>query len=219
MLISDYPRLKELLPPGTPIAVATAEQIRAASGGEVKKPETINYRTLKPERAGLFCEAIFGSQEAVDRFGHLDLAEAVLHPWLASEFPDAHKRPAWAMITALPVLPPGLRPLVRISDGRWAISDVTDLYRRVVNRNNRLRRLKELDAPEIIIQNEERMLQQGVDALFDNANLENPVTGPNKRTLKSIGDLAIAAIRAEKPATVELFALCFSTAGIGIDAL
>lgn len=188
----------------------TAKELLAGSGGEVRKPETLNYRTLEAERDGLFCEAIFGPMESKDKFGHITLAHEVVHPWLTSE-PDAK-------LTVLPILPSGLRPMVQLPGGRWATSDINDLYRRTINRNNRLRRLLELEAPEIILENEKRMLQQAVDGLFDNERQEHPVYGPDKRMLVSLAGLVIGAL-AKGPADSELRALCFSRTVDAIDAL
>ncbi|HEX7477377.1 MAG TPA: DNA-directed RNA polymerase subunit beta' [Polyangiales bacterium] len=310
------------------ISLASPEKIRQWSHGEVKKPETINYRTFKPERDGLFCAKIFGpvkdyecncgkykrmkhrgvvcekcgveviqSKVRRERLGHITLATPVAHIWflkslpsrigailditlkelervlycesyivldplqtplqkgeiiseeryqqLADEFGydaftcsmggeailemlkaiDVHtlaeelrtdmratsseakrkklakrlkvvesfresgNRPEWMMLTVIPVLPPDLRPLVPLDGGRFATSDLNDLYRRVINRNNRLKRLVELNAPEIIIRNERRMLQEAVDALFDNGRRGKTITGPNKRPLKSLSDM------------------------------
>ena len=310
------------------ISLASPEKIREWSHGEVKKPETINYRTFKPERDGLFCAKIFGpvkdyecicgkykrmkhrnivcekcgveviqSKVRRERLGHITLATPVAHIWflkslpsrigailditlkdlerilycesyvvleagegvglevgetlseeryqeLLSEYPDKFRagmggdailellknidvhgmaellrgemktsssdakrkkfakrlkvieafresgnRPEWMMLTVIPVLPPDLRPLVPLDGGRFATSDLNDLYRRVINRNNRLKRLIELNAPEIIIRNERRMLQEAVDALFDNGRRGKTINGPNKRPLKSLSDM------------------------------
>ena len=318
------------------IALASPEMIRSWSHGEVKKPETINYRTLKPERDGLFCAKIFGpirdyecicgkykkmrykgykcekcgveitsSKVRRTRMGHIELVTPVAHIWYVNSLPsrigtllnvkmkdlervlyyeayivdnpgeayydnenskkvekydvlneeqyqlltklytstgfsarmggevirdmlaeldlvdilnnlkeemksttsDAKKknivkrlkvvesfimsdlRPEWMMITVLPVLPADLRPLVNLDGGKFAVSDVNDLYRRVINRNTRLKRLIELDAPDIIIRNEKRMLQEAVDALFDNGRRTNAVKGANKRPLKSLSEI------------------------------
>ena len=306
------------------IKLASPETIRSWSYGEVKKPETINYRTFKPERDGLFCSKIFGpvkdyeclcgkykrlkhrgvvcekcgvevTQTKVrrERMGHIDLASPVAHIWFLKSLPsrigllldmtlreiervlyfeayvvidpgmttletgqllsdeqyleaveehgdefdarmgaeavhdllkaidmdddaqnlreeiDATKsetklkrltkrlklvesfiasgnRPEWMVMTILPVLPPDLRPLVPLDGGRFATSDLNDLYRRVINRNNRLRRLLELNAPDIIVRNEKRMLQESVDALLDNGRRGRAITGSNKRPLKSL---------------------------------
>jgi DNA-directed RNA polymerase subunit beta' len=316
--------------------LASPEKILSWSHGEVKKPETINYRTLKPERDGLFCAKIFGpvrdyeclcgkykkmrykgvvcekcgvevtsSKVRRNRMGHIDLVTPVAHIWYVSSLPsrigtllgvkmkdlervlyyeayivksggEAHydgaqtspvlkydvlneeqyrtlvqrygdtgfvaemggqaardlldeldlvdlfsalkedvqktnseakrktiikrlkviesflnsgNNPAWMMLTALPVLPPELRPLVSLDGGKFAVSDVNDLYRRVINRNQRLKRLIELEAPEIIVRNEKRMLQEAVDALFDNGRRANAVKGANKRPLKSLSEI------------------------------
>jgi DNA-directed RNA polymerase subunit beta' len=310
------------------ISLASPEKIREWSHGEVKKPETINYRTFKPEREGLFCAKIFGpvkdyecicgkykrmkhrgivcekcgveviqSKVRRERLGHINLASPVAHVWFLKSLPsrignilditlkdlekvlyceayivvdpgetglgfgevlseerfaqlldeygddkfdaqmggeaitemlrrvDVHglseqlrsdldaanseakkkklakrlrvleafrgsgNRPEWMMLSVIPVLPPDLRPLVPLDGGRFATSDLNDLYRRVINRNNRLKRLLELNAPEIIIRNERRMLQEAVDALFDNGRRGKTITGPNKRPLKSLSDM------------------------------
>ncbi len=310
------------------VSIASPEKIREWSHGEVKKPETINYRTFKPERDGLFCAKIFGpvkdyecncgkykrmkhrgivcekcgveviqSKVRRERLGHINLATPVAHIWFlrslpsrigcvldmslkelervlyceayavlepgktelkrgqilseeeyqevqAEHGPDAFtaamggevirdllklvdiealckelrqdmvstnseakrkkyakrlkvcealrvsgNRPEWAMLEVIPVLPPDLRPLVPLDGGRFATSDLNDLYRRVINRNNRLKRLQELNAPEIIIRNEKRMLQEAVDALFDNGRRGKSITGSNKRPLKSLSDM------------------------------
>ncbi|MSP25849.1 MAG: DNA-directed RNA polymerase subunit beta' [Myxococcales bacterium] len=310
------------------ISLASPEKIREWSHGEVRKPETINYRTFKPERDGLFCAKIFGpvkdyecncgkykrmkhrgivcekcgvevipSKVRRERIGHITLASPVAHIWFLKSLPsrignildislkdlervlyceayiitdpgktslsrgefvsedrfmeltdeygaDAFKggmggdaildmlkhvdvhalgevlrkemrvatseakkkklakrlkvveafresgnRPEWMMLNVIPVLPPDLRPLVPLDGGRFATSDLNDLYRRVINRNNRLKRLLELNAPEIIIRNERRMLQEAVDALFDNGRRGKTITGPNKRPLKSLSDM------------------------------
>ncbi|MGE0326553.1 MAG: DNA-directed RNA polymerase subunit beta', partial [Polyangiaceae bacterium] len=310
------------------ISLASPEKIKEWSHGEVKKPETINYRTFKPERDGLFCAKIFGpvkdyecicgkykrmkhrgivcekcgveviqSKVRRERLGHINLATPVAHIWFLKSLPsrignilditlkdlekvlyceayividpketglalgdllteekyaqlldeygdDAFEaqmggeavvsllkrvevhdlaeqlraemkvatseakrkkiakrlkvveafrgsgnRPEWMMLSVIPVLPPDLRPLVPLDGGRFATSDLNDLYRRVINRNNRLKRLLELNAPEIIIRNERRMLQEAVDALFDNGRRGKTITGPNKRPLKSLSDM------------------------------
>ncbi len=310
------------------ISLASPEKIREWSHGEVKKPETINYRTFKPERDGLFCAKIFGpvkdyecncgkykrmkhrgvvcekcgveviqSKVRRERLGHINLATPVAHIWFLKSLPsrignllditlkdlekvlysecyvviepkesgllrgelvteeryaklqeefgeegfvagmgaeairdllkhiEIHKmseqlrqemkdatseakrkkiakrlkvvdafresgnKPDWMMLEVIPVIPPDLRPLVPLDGGRFATSDLNDLYRRVINRNNRLKRLQELNAPEIIIRNEKRMLQEAVDALFDNGRRGKTITGPNKRPLKSLSDM------------------------------
>ncbi|MDE6181676.1 MAG: DNA-directed RNA polymerase subunit beta' [Eubacteriales bacterium] len=308
------------------IGLASSEKIREWSRGEVKKPETINYRTLKPEREGLFCERIFGPQKdwechcgkfkrvrykgivcdrcgvevtkskvRRERMGHIELAAPVSHIWYFKGIPsrmgiilgispralekvlyfasyvvldagdtalsykelltekeyreaydkygntfkvgmgaeaikqlleeiDLEKeskelkaqlkdstgqkrvriikkleviesfrvsgnKPEWMILDALPVIPPDLRPMVQLDGGRFATSDLNDLYRRVINRNNRLKRLLELGAPDIIVRNEKRMLQEAVDALIDNGRRGRPVTGPGNRSLKSLSDL------------------------------
>jgi DNA-directed RNA polymerase subunit beta' len=309
------------------ISLASPEKIREWSFGEVKKPETINYRTFKPERDGLFCSKIFGpikdyecncgkykrmkhrgivcekcgveviqSKVRRERMGHIELAAPVAHIWflkclpskvgnlldltlkdlervlyfeayivtdpkdtplvkgslltdeqlqqaredygdrfeadigaeaiqsmlrdlnlddlseslrvemlatkseakrkklakrlkIIGAFRDSKNRPQWTILNAIPVLPPDLRPLVPLDGGRFATSDLNDLYRRVINRNNRLKRLLELNAPDIIVRNEKRMLQEAVDVLFDNGRRGKVVTGPNKRPFKSLSDM------------------------------
>lgn len=309
------------------IGLASPDQIREWSRGEVKKPETINYRTLKPERDGLFCERIFGptkdwechcgkykrvrykgivcdrcgvevtkSKVRRERMGHIELAAPVSHIWyfkgipsrmgllldmspralekvlyfasyivinpketpllkkqLLSEkeyreavdkygedsfiagmgaesiqqllgeidlegqarelkeelktstgqkkiriirrlevvesFRKSGNEPKWMIINVIPVIPPDLRPMVQLDGGRFATSDLNDLYRRVINRNNRLKKLLDLGAPEIIVRNEKRMLQEAVDALIDNGRRGRPVTGPGNRPLKSLSDM------------------------------
>ena len=307
--------------------LASPQMVRSWSFGEVKKPETINYRTFKPERDGLFCAKIFGpvkDYECVcgkykrmkhrgvvcekcgvevtlakvrrERMGHIELAAPVAHIWflkslpsrigllldltlreiervlyfesyivtdpgltdlercqilteeeyidafdqfgdeftaemgaeavqkllteidldeeirvireqvpetnsetklkklskrlkLLEAFKDSGNKPEWMIMNVLPVLPPDLRPLVPLEGGRFATSDLNDLYRRVINRNNRLKRLLELSAPEIIVRNEKRMLQESVDALLDNGRRGRVITGTNKRPLKSLADM------------------------------
>jgi DNA-directed RNA polymerase beta' subunit len=310
------------------ISIASPERIRSWSFGEIKKPETINYRTFKPERDGLFCARIFGpikdyeclcgkykrmkykgiicekcgvevtlQKVRRERMGHIELASPVAHIWFMKSLPsrlgllldmtlkdlervlyfenyvviepgltpfqprellsedqyqraideygedsftvgigaeavrdmlkeidvDAERvtlradlkettsevkrkklvkrlklieaflesgaRPEWMILEVIPVIPPELRPLVPLDGGRFATSDLNDLYRRVINRNNRLKRLIELRAPEIIIRNEKRMLQESVDAMFDNSRRGRPITGANKRPLKSLSDM------------------------------
>ena len=312
---------------GIKIGLASPEQIRSWSFGEVKKPETINYRTFKPERDGLFCARIFGpvkdyeclcgkykrlkhrgvicekcgvevTQTKVrrDRMGHIELASPVAHIWFLKSLPSrigllldmtlrdierilyfesyvviepgmtslergmmlteeqyldnleewgdefdakmgaeavlsllqdlnltqdieemreelvttnsetkrkkitkrlklmeafaiSGNKPEWMIMNVLPVLPPDLRPLVPLDGGRFATSDLNDLYRRVINRNNRLKRLLDLAAPDIIVRNEKRMLQESVDALLDNGRRGRAITGSNKRPLKSLADM------------------------------
>ncbi len=309
------------------IGLASPEKIRSWSYGEIKKPETINYRTFKPERDGLFCAKIFGpikdyecncgkykrmkhrgvvcekcgveviqSKVRRERMGHIELATPVAHIWFLKSLPskignlldmtldqlekvlyfdsyividpgdtplskcellseeryrqcraeygdafragigaqaikellasldleqlsaelkeemiktgsvakrkklgkrlkiinalkDSDNQPEWMILDVIPVLPPDLRPLVPLDGGRFATSDLNDLYRRVINRNNRLKRLQELNAPDIIIRNEKRMLQEAVDVLFDNGRRGKTITGPNKRPLKSLSDM------------------------------
>src|SRR6201991_620550 len=284
------------------IGLASPDKIRSWSFGEVKKPETINYRTFKPERDGLFCAKIFGpvkdyeclcgkykrlkyrgvvcekcgvevtqSKVRRERMGHIELASPPAHIWFLKSLPsriglmldmtlreiervlyfeafgqhgdefdarmgaeavyellksldlnsevlkvreeilgtnsetkikrltkrlklleffiESGNKPEWMVMTVLPVLPPDLRPLVPLDGGRFATSDLNDLYRRVINRNNRLRRLLELNAPDIIVRNEKRMLQEAVDALLDNGRRGRAITGTNKRPLKSLADM------------------------------
>ncbi len=308
------------------IGLASPEQIRSWSHGEVTKPETINYRTLKPEQGGLFCERIFGPQKdwechcgkykrirykgkvcercgvevtrakvRRERMGSIELAAPVSHIWYFKTIPSrmglvlditpkaleqvlyfsqyivtdpgttplekkqllnekqyrdmrekyendfeagmgaeaikkllceidldktcdelrtelenatgqksirilkrlevleafrqSGNRPEWMILDVIPVIPPDLRPMVQLDGGRFATSDLNDLYRRVINRNNRLKRLLELNAPDIIVRNEKRMLQEAVDALIDNGRRGKPVTGPNNRALKSLSDM------------------------------
>ena len=309
------------------IGLASPEKIREWSHGEVKKPETINYRTLKPEKDGLFCEKIFGptkdwechcgkykkirykgvvcdrcgveitkSSVRRERMGHIELAAPVSHIWyfkgipsrmglildlsprvlervlyfasyivldpgetklaykqilneseyqeacdtygrsafrvgmgaesihellaaidlekdsaelkaelenatgqkrariikrleVVEAFRESGNKPEWMIMTVIPVIPPDLRPMVQLDGGRFATSDLNDLYRRIINRNNRLRRLLDLGAPDIIVRNEKRMLQEAVDALIDNGRRGRPVTGPGNRDLKSLSDM------------------------------
>jgi len=309
------------------IGLASPEKIREWSRGEVKKPETINYRTLKPEKDGLFCERIFGpskdwechcgkykkirykgvvcdrcgvevtkSSVRRERMGHIELAAPVSHIWyfkgipsrmglmldlspralekvlyfaayivldkgntdlqykqilnerekqeaiekygegsfrvgmgaeaiqellraidldketkelkkalrdstgqkrariikrleVMEAFRESGNKPEWMILTVIPVIPPDLRPMVQLDGGRFATSDMNDLYRRIINRNNRLKRLLELGAPDIIVRNEKRMLQEAVDALIDNGRRGRPVTGPGNRPLKSLSDM------------------------------
>ena len=309
------------------IGLASPEKIREWSHGEVKKPETINYRTLKPEKDGLFCERIFGPSKdwechcgkykkirykgiicdrcgvevtkasvRRERMGHIELAAPVSHIWyfkgipsrmglildisprvlekvlyfasyivldpkdtpltykqvlteqeyrkaeedfgygsfragmgaesiqellraidldkeseelkaelknssgqkrariikrleVVEAFRESGNKPEWMILTVIPVIPPDLRPMVQLDGGRFATSDLNDLYRRIINRNNRLRRLLELGAPDIIVRNEKRMLQEAVDALIDNGRRGRPVTGPGNRALKSLSDM------------------------------
>ena len=309
------------------IGLASPEQIREWSKGEVKKPETINYRTLKPERDGLFCERIFGpikdwechcgkykrvrykgivcdrcgvevtkAKVRRERMGHIELAAPVSHIWyfkgipsrmglildmsprslekilyfasyvvldpketsllkkqilsekeyreavdkfgydsfvagmgaesvkvllqdinleelskelkedlktssgqkrirsirrldVSESFRKSKNKPEWMIIDVIPVIPPDLRPMVQLDGGRFATSDLNDLYRRVINRNNRLKKLLDLGAPDIIVRNEKRMLQEAVDALIDNGRRGRPVTGPGNRPLKSLSDM------------------------------
>src|SRR5438552_1618291 len=201
------------------IGVASSDTMRSWSKGEVKNPETINYRTFKPEKGGLFCERIFGptrdwecscgkykrikhkgvicdrcgvevtlARVRRERMGHIELAVPVSHIWFY-KFMSSHARPEWMILEVLPVIPPDLRPLVPLEGGRFATSDLNDLYRRVINRNNRLKNLLQLKTPDVIIRNEKRMLQEAVDALFDNGRHGRAVTGAGNRPLKSLSDM------------------------------
>ncbi|MCH5273838.1 MAG: DNA-directed RNA polymerase subunit beta', partial [Lachnospiraceae bacterium] len=318
--------MKEITYDAIKIGLASPEKIREWSRGEVKKPETINYRTLKPEKDGLFCEKIFGpskdwechcgkykkirhkgivcdrcgvevtkSSVRRERMGHIELAAPVSHIWyfkgipsrmglildlsprtlekvlyfvsyivldagttdlqykqvlnekeyreayekygdafrvgmgaeaikelleaidlekdsaelkkelrestgqkrariikrleVVEAFRESGNKPEWMIMTVIPVIPPDLRPMVQLDGGRFATSDMNDLYRRIINRNNRLRRLQDLSAPDIIVRNEKRMLQEAVDALIDNGRRGRPVTGPGNRALKSLSDM------------------------------
>src|SRR6266403_393654 len=216
------------------ISIASPEKILSWSYGEIKKPETINYRTFKPERDGLFCARIFGpikdyeclcgkykrmkykgiicekcsvevtlSRVRRERMGHIELAAPVAHIWFLKSLPSRIGLLLDMTLKDLErilyfenyvVIEPGLtplklRPLVPLDGGRFATSDLNDLYRRVINRNNRLKRLIELRAPDIIVRNEKRMLQEAVDALFDNGRRGRIITGANKRPLKSLSDM------------------------------
>src|SRR5438874_3464081 len=208
------------------ISLASPEKILSWSHGEVTKPETINYRTFKPERDGLFCAKIFGpitdweclcgkykrmkhrgvicdkcgvevTQAKVrrERLGHITLATPAQKKLkyaqrlkVADSFRKSSNRPEWMILDVIPVIPPELRPLVPLDGGRFATSDLNDLYRRVINRNNRLKKLMELKAPDVIIRNEKRMLQEAVDALFDNGRRGRVLRGANNRPLKSLSD-------------------------------
>lgn len=324
--ISNVNQEKQLTYDAIRIGLASPEKIREWSRGEVKKPETINYRTLKPEKDGLFCEKIFGPSKdwechcgkykkirykgvvcdrcgvevtkasvRRERMGHIELAAPVSHIWyfkgipsrmglildlsprtlekvlyfaayivldkgesdlqykqvlnekefqearekygqnfrvgmgaesimellqaidlekeskmlkqglkestgqkrariikrleVVEAFRESGNKPGWMIMTVVPVIPPDLRPMVQLDGGRFATSDMNDLYRRIINRNNRLKRLLELGAPDIIVRNEKRMLQEAVDALIDNGRRGRPVTGPGNRALKSLSDM------------------------------
>jgi len=217
------------------------EELHAHAPGVVKKPETLNYRTLKGEPAGLFDPEIFGptshekegypylqvsDDEPIDpawlRFGRIVLAEPVVHPLFVERIPEVVAEAANApldaiapllrfeapeergtairmlqstpigrslLLTELPVLPATMRPLIKLDGGRYATSDLNDLYRRVINRNVRLSRLLELGAPEIILFNESRMLHEAILSLFANESLERKITGPDKNTLVSLSGL------------------------------
>ena len=317
--VNDYGAVK--------VSLASPSDIRSRSFGEVKKPETINYRTYRPEKDGLFCEKIFGPEKDWEcacgkfrgmkykgmvcdrcgvkvthsrvrrkRMGHIELAAPVVHIWFFKATPsrlgtlldmktsnlekviyfqdyvvvdpgdtdlkerqilsedefrnarskygeafkadmgaeavkqlllrldlaaiskqlrqeltetsskqklkdltkrlkvvealrDSENRPEWMVLECIPVIPPDLRPLVLLDSGNFATSDLNDLYRRIINRNNRLKKLVDLNAPEVIIRNEKRMLQQAVDALFDNNRCKRPVVGSSNRALKSLTDM------------------------------
>src|SRR5439155_887661 len=215
------------------IGLASPEKIRSWSYGEVKKPETINYRTFKPERDGLFCAKIFGpvkdyeclcgkykrlkhrgvicekcgvevtlAKVRRERMGHIELASPVAHIWFLKSLPsrmgmvlDMTLRDIERVLyfEAFVVTDPGLTPLNRgqllTEDGGIPTSDLNDLYRPVTNPNNRLKRLPELKAPDIIVRNEKRMLQEAVDSLLDNGRRGKAMTGANKRPLKSLADM------------------------------
>src|SRR5204863_325547 len=174
------------------IGIASPERIRSWSFGEIKKPETINYRTFKPERDGLFCARIFGPIKDYEclcgKYKRMKYKGIVCEK-CGVEVTVSKVRPEWMILDVVPVIPPELRPLVPLDGGRFATSDLNDLYRRVINRNNRLKRLMELRAPDIIVRNEKRMLQEAVDALFDNGRRGRTITGANKRPLKSLSDM------------------------------
>src|SRR2546422_295990 len=222
------------------ISLASPADIRSWSYGEVKKPETINYRTYRAEKDGLFCERIFGPERDWEcfcgkykgikhkgiicdrcgvkvthsrvrrkRMGHLDLAKAadelraeldetkskqrrkeiIKRLKLVDAIRTSDNQSEWLVIDVIPVIPPDLRPLVLLESGNFATSDLNDLYRRLINRNNRLKKLVDLNAPEVIIRNEKRMLQQAVDALFDNGRCRRPVLGSSNRPLTSLTDM------------------------------
>src|SRR5918998_1394413 len=248
------------------IQLASPNDIRSWSFGEVKKPETINYRTYRAEKDGLFCERIFGPERdwecscgkykgtkykgiICDRCGvkvthsrvrrkrmdHINLAAPIVHIWFFKALPSrlgallgmidlpseaerirrdiektnskqkikdltkrlkmveairgSENKSEWMVMDVIPVIPPDLRPLVLLESGNFATSDLNDLYRRIINRNNRLKKLVDLNAPEVIIRNEKRMLQQAVDALFDNGRCRRPVLGSSNRPLKSLTDM------------------------------
>jgi len=222
--------------------VMPAEKIRALSHGEVKKPETLNYHTSKPEKQGLLCDDIFGDVDdkiaRATRLGRITLATPVVHPLLEEALAEelgwsvadlrataycerdidsgmgaaaiAKLGTFEALITVLPVSPPALRPMVKLDGGRWATTDVTDLYRRVVNRNNRLARLTELNAPEIILRNEARMLQSAVETLFDNERRPKKVFAPERRVLTSLLTEAVRLLEKNQHVDAALAALCFS---------
>src|SRR6267143_1257395 len=207
-LIADFDSIR--------ISLASPEKIRSWSHGEVTKPETINYRTFKPERDGLFCAKIFGPvtdweclcgqfnakmgaeaiKELLRRVEVEKLSEELREKMKADPslqkrikfakrlkvleaFRKSGNKPEWMILDVIPVLPPELRPLVPLDGGRFATSDLNDLYRRVINRNNRLKKLMELRAPDVIVRNEKRMLQEAVDAMFDNGRRGRVLRGTN----------------------------------------
>src|SRR5438876_482182 len=207
------------------ISLASPEKIRSWSHGEVTKPETINYRTFKPERDGLFCARIFGPtqdweclcgkfiammgaegiKELLKKIDVEGLSEEIREKMktemsqqkklkhakrlrVVESFRKSGNKPEWMILDVIPVIPPELRPLVPLDGGRFATSDLNDLYRRVINRNNRLKKLIELHAPDVIVRNEKRMLQEAVDALFDNGRRGRILRGANNRPLKSLSD-------------------------------
>jgi len=187
-----------------------ADRIRELSFGEVKRPDLLNHKTGVPEPDGLMCEKIFGptkdytcacgkyspanrvaavcekcgvwviaASSRAERMGHFELAMQVRHPWVADPS---------ALMSVLPIMPAALRPMG---------DDVNDLYRRVINRGNRLRRLQELNAPDDITQNEMRMLQDAIDGLFDNEHLAKPFVGEDEKSLRSLGAMTLAALEAK----------------------
>src|SRR5438552_3611956 len=188
------------------ISLASPDKIMSWSHGEVTKPETINYRTFKPERDGLFCAKIFGPitdreclcgkyQRMTERREKMRTEQSAQKKLkfakrlkVVDSFRKSSNRPEWMILDVIPVIPPELRPLVPLDGGRFATSDLNDLYRRVINRNNRLKKLMELKAPDVIIRNEKRMLQEAVDALFDNGRRGRVLRGANNRPLKSLSD-------------------------------
>lgn len=238
--------LKDLLPAGAPLALATADQIRELSFGEVKKPDMINHVTHLPENGGLMCAKIFGpikddeclcgkyskrgrwaaicekcgvevisASARATRIGHVELAVPVLHPWLIPFARDVlfdeddlryrlvvkegtPELVQWSM-HVLPILPPALRP---VGD------DVNELYRRVINRNNRLARLEELNAPSDIIYNERRMVQEAVEQLFDNENASKPVS-VDERKLRSLGAKTIDVLKSTPDERIHLTCMGF----------
>src|SRR5437773_1799687 len=199
------------------ISLASPDKILSWSHGEVTKPETINYRTFKPERDGLFCAKIFGpitdweclcgkykrmkhrgvicdklAVEMREKMKAENSAQKKLkyakRLKVVDSFRKSSNRPERMILDVIPVIPPELRPLVPLDGGRFATSDLNDLYRRVINHNNRLKKLIELKAPDVIIRNEKRMLQEAVDALFDNGRRGRVLRGANNRPLKSLSD-------------------------------
>src|SRR5207247_441512 len=225
------------------IQLASPNDIRSWSFGEVKKPETINYRTYRPEKDGLFCERIFGPERDYEcacgkyrgtkykgiicdrcgvkvthsrvrrkRMGHINLASPTVHIWFFKSMPsrlgtllgmktsDLEKIIYYQDYVVVDagdtelkfkqmLSEDGYRTHVLLESGNFATSDLNDLYRRIINRNNRLKKLMDLNAPEVIIRNEKRMLQQAVDALFDNNRCRRPVLGSSNRPLKSLTDM------------------------------
>lgn len=211
--------LKDVLPADVPLALATADQMRELSSGQVKKPDTINSRTGVLEKDGLMCEKTFGSSAdgfaRATRIGHIELAVPVLHPWLMpfvfdvyweeddirhrlftkDETPELRQY----MMHVLPILPPALRPIE---------DEVNDLYRRVINRNLRLRRLEELSAPSDIIYNERRMVQEAVEQLFDNENVKKPVIY-DERKARSLGGKTIDVLKSTPGERIHLTCMGF----------
>src|ERR671928_27880 len=160
------------------------------SWGEVTKPETINYRSFKPEKDGLFCERIFGPVK--DWECHCGKYKRIRYRGVICDRCGVEvtlSKAEWMIMDVVPVIPPDLRPLVPLDGGRFATSDLNDLYRRVINRNNRLMKLITHRAPEVILRNEKRMLQEAVDALFDNGRRSKAIRGRGKRPLKSLSDM------------------------------
>src|SRR5438046_413384 len=188
------------------ISLASPEKIMSWSHGEVTKPETINYRTFRHERDGLVGAQIIGPIKELLKRVNVERLAVELRDKMRTEtsaqkklkfakrlkvvdsFRKSSNRPEWMILDVIPVIPPELRPLVPLDGGRFATSDLNDLYRRVINRNNRLKKLMELKAPDVIIRNEKRMLQEAVDALFDNGRRGRVLRGANNRPLKSLSD-------------------------------
>ena len=177
ILVSELSSMSESFDPDSEKGRFVAELIQAAQEILVKWRESEDWEVRKQL-------AFIEIKNVIDRLGR----SRIVHPESLGKFRQ-WQNPAWMILTTVPVIPPDLRPLVPLDGGRFATSDLNDLYRRVINRNNRLKRLKELNAPEIILRNEKRMLQEAVDVLFDNGRRGRLITGPNKRPLKSLSDM------------------------------